>query len=210
MELEHFLTLIGDSVSMSELLLLYGGWFVFLAVFFTGETAVLASFVLVEQGKLSFGLVWVVALLATLCADMFWFMMGRFFPTPRITNRVSSKMFTAVQKFLDKVIQKRFFIMILCMKFFIGTRLLAILYCARSSISTTRFVVYNSISTGIYIAVLSGLGLLLSEILSKLFHSNHSELFMVVAIVIVVCLVVVTNFFGKKYFLSRVTASSDQ
>ncbi len=206
MELEHFLTLIDNSVSMSELLILYGGWFVFLAVFFTGETAVLASFVLVEQGKLSFGLVWVVALLATLCADMFWFMMGRFFPTPRITNRVSNKMFTAVQQFLDKVIQKRFFIMILCMKFFIGTRLLVILYCARSSISTTRFVVYNSISTGIYIAVLSGLGLLLSEILSKLFHSNNSEVFTIAAIIIVVCLVAVTNVFGKKYFLSRVTA----
>lgn len=162
------LTTIGGTESLLDLFNLYGEGIVFVAVFLSGEAAVLASFMLAEQGSLTVRAVFIMATLATVVADMFWFCVGRYFPTSLIPKKLKRSSTSSTAKFLDNVLGKNLFLTVLGMKFVVGMRTVVILYCARKPITVVRFVIYDIVGAALFVGILALVGLVFTRMFMNL------------------------------------------
>lgn len=175
--MSDFVTLIGSFDTATGALVAslgaYGAPVIFLSVVFFGETAIFISLLLALQGVLSLPVVFLCGALGTLCADIFWFVVGRFFPQRAISGTLKRIVLDPVHSFLERITKDRIFLSILFLKFFIGARLAIILYLARKPITFVRFLLYDTLGTLIYMILLTALATILGHFIKTVVPSFH-------------------------------------
>jgi membrane protein DedA with SNARE-associated domain len=142
----------------------YGFVAVLVSVFFLGEYAIIIAFILVQQGHLPFSDAVTASTIATLSADTFWFSVGRYFPVTYVPSKLQHYLLIPTNDFITRLIKNNFFVPIVLLRFFIGTRLVMILYLSRAAISWKRFLFYDLIGTVIYLLFFALLGIFLGEL----------------------------------------------
>ncbi len=151
----------------------YGSWTIFGVVFLFGETAIFILLLLSQQNILSLEEVCIFATLGTLCADIFWFIVGRYFPQQIIPTSFKKVILYPVHSFLKSVSKDRIFLSIFFLKFLIGARLAIILHFARESITFTRFLIYDALGTVMYVLLLAALGVGFGHLINTALTSYH-------------------------------------
>jgi len=184
--------------SFGSVVELYGEWTVFLGVFLTGETAVLISFMLSGAGIIPYPTVLLLCILATLAADLFWFLFGSIIAKKSKVQVVEAKLAKPIETFLDKKFAGKVFLPLLLFKFFIGTRLLVILYLARKKVSFIRFFIYDLLSVFIYLLALSFVASQLTWLAASLAPSHALSVIFLIAIIFVWSFSRLTRYFFTK------------
>ncbi len=176
------------ATSLTILLATYGGFAVFVSVFLTGETAIFIAFMLAEQGTLPFELVFISATLATLLADLFWFTAGRYFPERWLPARLKHSLVMPLEKVFTDLFRGQQFLPILLLKFFIGTRIVVLIYFARQKISLLRFFIYNTLSIVFFLTVLAILGIIFGRVIEVAVpaYKTFATIFTSILVVVVV------------------------
>lgn len=174
----------------------FGVLAVFLAVFFFGETAIIIALLLTQQGVSDLATVFVGAVLGQLCADVFWFILGRYFPQRFLPDRVRSMVMHPVRNALTQITKDRIFFSIFFLKFFIGVRLAIVLYLAHYPITFLRFFVYNVLGTLLYMIVLSAIGVLFGSMLKSILPAFH----LVTSIISGIVLIMLISFVAKRIY----------
>jgi membrane protein DedA with SNARE-associated domain len=177
----------------------YGAPAIFFSVLFMGETAVLISLLLTQQGVLQLTDVLFFSTIATLSADMFWFLVGRYFPKNIIPVKIDNNIFKPTISFLEGITKNRIFLSILFLKFFIGTRLIFLLFLGRQPISLIRFFLYNVIGTLVYMMVLTIIGVGFGHLINDIFPAYR----IVTSIIVGVLFVVLVSRIIKSFIKHR-------
>lgn len=151
----------------------YGGVAVFLVVLFFGETAIFISLLLSQQGVLSLSQVFIYATLGGLTADIFWFIVGRYFPKRMVPRFMNNMVLGPVNSFLESVTKDRIFLSILFLKFFIGARLAIILFMSRQKMTFFKFLIYDVVGTILYMIIFTGIGILFGHFIQNAVPSLH-------------------------------------
>ena len=151
----------------------YGIIAIFVSVLFLGETAIFIAILLTQQGVLNLDEVFVFALLATLCADVFWFIFSRYFPQRIIPAFLKKFLISPVNSFFGLITKDRIFLSIFFLKFFIGARLIIILYLAHRPITFMRFLLYDALGSLMYMVLITGVGVVFGNLISKSLSSHH-------------------------------------
>lgn len=170
---------------------------VFLAVFFFGETAIIIALILSQQGVFDLSYVFVSAVLGQLCADAFWFLVGRYFPQRFLPDRVRDMVMHPVRNALTLITKDRIFLSIFFLKFFIGVRLAIVLYLAHYPITFVRFFIYNVLGTLLYMIILSAIGVLFGSMLKSVLPAFH----LVTSVVSGIVLILLISFAAKRIFM---------
>lgn len=164
-----------------------------ISVFLLGEFVIVTALILTQQGVLSVFDVVIASLIGTLLADAFWFGVGRHRPQ-RFTPPILKRYFLQpTNDLLDRIILGRYFIALLIFSFFIGTRLMILLYLSQKPISWLRFIVYDAIGTLLYILVFSGLGIFLGQAIRDVFPVYKSIGSIVFGVLIVVLISILSR-----------------
>lgn len=136
----------------------YGMWAVFIGTLFTGEVAILLSITFALSGLFGFTEVILVTLLATFCADFFWFLIGRWFSPLFVNMPLVRKLLVFSDSKDQKFISRYAPNVLLISRFAYGLRLVITVWLAMIGTSIRRFVIMNTFGTFIYILILCGLG----------------------------------------------------
>lgn len=178
---------------------MYGPWAIFVSTLFFGETAIFIALMLSQQGVLDIKDVFIFATLGTLCADIFWFLVGRFFPQRIVPKTMSRLVFAPVHSFFESITRDKIFLSIIFLKFFVGVRLAIILYLARLDMSFMRFLVYDTFGTLIYMVLLSLIGIGFGHIIQQTVPSYHVLVSVITAIFLIFFLSHVARHFYTRW-----------
>lgn len=169
-----------------------------IGVFLLGETIIITALILTQQGVLTLGDVIVAAAIGTLLADLWWFIIGRYHPQNIVPERIRRSVLGPTNDTLTSLIRGRYFLALLCLRFFIGTRLMIILYLSRQPISGIRFLLYDLFGTILYLAIFAGIGLLLGQAVAEVFPAYKLTSGIVAGILVVTLIVIVTRNIRRK------------
>lgn len=138
---------------------------VIFTVFFLGEYAIVAAVMVSQQGLLDLPEVIIASLIGTLCADLFWFGVGRHFPAKTIPAGIRKRLFSPVDQALSSLIRgrKTTIVALFLLRFLMGARLLIILHLARSHLTWLQFFLNNLIGTIFYLIILTAVGIQLAQ-----------------------------------------------
>jgi membrane protein DedA with SNARE-associated domain len=173
--------LVALSVSHSHL-------FIYLSVLAVGESAIFLCSLFVVDGTLSFYSVLLFSYAAVLTADVFWFIVGRYTPLDVLPDRFRQRSTSFIRKILTFVFGDRVFLPILFLKFFYGTRILSILYFARTPLPFVRFFIYDALGSLVYVLLIMLLGIASKTTLSAFFPNMSVEVLLCAGVLI--CLVI--------------------
>lgn len=132
---------------MEELIREYGYWIVFFGSLIEGESVILAASAAAYHGYLSLSKVILVAFVGTLCADQFFFQIGRRY------GKAIFKKFPKLEAPAGKafgLLHKYDTLFILSFRFIYGIRNVSPIVVGMSGISTLRFTVLNIIAAAIW------------------------------------------------------------
>lgn len=151
-----------SGVQLSPVLEQYGGWLVFLGTLFTGEVTILPSFILAAQGYLPLSTVFIYSVLATICADLFWYTAGRLFPRYFSHLKIFQK--SSAILMLDRQFSNHSIAWILLIaKFLYGFRWVTIMYLTLRGVKFFTFAFLDLIGIVFFIAILATLGILAGQ-----------------------------------------------
>jgi membrane protein DedA with SNARE-associated domain len=170
-----------------------------LTVFLLGETAILIAVLLTQQGILRWEEVLIAATIGTLAADIFWFTIGRYHPSSLVPKTMRKYIVKRTSTALTRIIGTRLFLAMLLLRFFIGTRLIIILYVSRYRISWVRFLLYDLVGTFIYIMIFTIAGTFLGQAIHDLFPSYQT----IVSILSAVLLISIFSYSTKQVVRSH-------
>lgn len=137
------------------------------AVFLLGEAAIIVAIILTKQSVLDFNQVILAATIGTLAADFFWFTMGRYFPRRYIPAALRERLLSPTNELITRLVRGHRFLPLLLLRFFIGTRLVFILYLARNQIHWVRFLLYDLIGTVVYLTIIVLIGIQLGDTVAE-------------------------------------------
>lgn len=177
----------------------YGFLAMAVVTFFMGETVILVAILLALRGSLSLEEVFAGAILGTITADLFWFVVGRYFPQRVIPKSVSKHILGPAHSFFSVITRDKVFLPLFFLKFLIGIRLAIIFYYSRQSISLVRFFIYDFFGTIFYIVVLTGIGVVFSKFIVNVFPVFHTLTSVFSGVVIVLLI----SYLASKYLASR-------
>ncbi|MCF7844025.1 DedA family protein [Candidatus Gracilibacteria bacterium] len=178
----------------------YGYLAVFVWSIFEGETVVLLAGALSYNGYLSFYTVIIWAFLGAAIGDFGWYLLGRY-KGEKIFNK-----YPKFKKFVGKpvaLVNKYPERLAFLMRFMYGFRHVVPFSLGMSSITTGRFIFWNSLGGVCWAFVFSGIGFVFINIIVEVFgHLRKSELLL---IIITISIIVLIGFAGKnlKRFLKR-------
>lgn len=145
-----------------------------LGAFFGGEETILVISMLTATGALSFTEVVAFSFLGTMLSDVCWFQFGRY-AMERLERRPNMKnKFMMVADFIRRVARGKTFVALLITKFLYGTRIIMIFYLGKIDLSLRKFLLYNSIVTGIWSVVICTLGYFAGKGLLELLDAYHN------------------------------------
>ncbi|HLD60751.1 MAG TPA: VTT domain-containing protein [Patescibacteria group bacterium] len=131
---------------------------IYFGSFFLGEAAILPAAFLSAQGIYSPIAVFGIALIGTVSSDSIWFFLGEpLFKRFGSWKRYEEKM-VHIQNKLHGFTGKRPYLMLLFIKFFYGARVLTIMYVASRRVKYRTFLLFNTLGTLPWLAVLISIG----------------------------------------------------
>lgn len=143
---------------MLSTLALHKSWIVFVGTFFLGESVVLVSAALAATGTWS---VWAVvgwAFAGTVISDTAWFRTARLGLGRWTSDSGRAARLALTTRRLDRLSGAHPHRALLFVKFVYGTRIASIAYMALRQVPAGRFVVFDSIGTAVWLAVMVPLG----------------------------------------------------
>ncbi|MCA9354356.1 MAG: hypothetical protein KC877_02450 [Candidatus Kaiserbacteria bacterium] len=176
---------------------------VLMGVFLLGETVIITSLILTQQGVLDLSEVIVASTIGSLLADLFWFVIGRYHPQNLIPKSIRENVFGPTSNVLTSLIRGRYFLALLFLQFFIGTRLMIILYLSRQKISPLRFAIYDCTGTFIYLIVFSILGLYLGQTINEVLPTYKLTTSIITGILVITLITIVSRNMMRKLKLEQ-------
>jgi membrane protein DedA with SNARE-associated domain len=176
----------------------YGELSVALGAFLLGEIAILTAFILSAQGLLSFEMVFVFSIIGFLCADLFWYLFGRFILTFLHQWERYEKAAAPVEKFLHHTVGRHLFLSLIFIKFLYGARLIVMVYLALKKVPFRVFVLFDTLGLIIFIGILAVIGWLVGRGIYNLLPAYHTFTTIVAAVVISVIIVYAIRFFLRR------------
>lgn len=152
----------------------WGGIGVFVSTLLFGEAAIFVSFLFSEQGKISFGEVFIFSFCAVWCADAFWFLVGRYFPKSRIPAFLKSPALGQVSTLIQTVTKNRLMLSLVVLKFFIGARIAYMLYLGQQGAKIRDVLTYNIVAVFVLVSTLSILGRISGHYIQSTFSSYQA------------------------------------
>ncbi|MEX2052319.1 MAG: hypothetical protein WD991_01310 [Candidatus Paceibacterota bacterium] len=164
---------------------------VFLGAAFGGEVAVISLSFLAAQGFFPLPTFFIVSFIGTFSSDMLWFLLGRTKVVAwLITHRYAHGTISLLTDTIGKVSRGSHFLALVMAKMMVGTRVILIMYTAKTSLPFRKFVAYDAVAVVIWLLVvipigyISGLGFsYLSNIFENLYASIGFLLLFIGAIV---------------------------
>ncbi len=153
---------------MQSSLSAYGAMVVWLGVFLSGETGILAASALSAQGHIDLWTVVVWAFLGSLSADVFWYWM-----IEKIIKKRNKKYFQKpaspkAEALLIRLADRNTFFVLTFIKFLVGMRLFLTFYIVlKKHIPFRTYLFLNSLGTAFFIAVLFPAGWFLGKGISS-------------------------------------------
>ncbi|MEK7555406.1 MAG: VTT domain-containing protein [Patescibacteria group bacterium] len=147
------------SGSVIGLLIEYKLWAIFGGAIFFAESFIITASALSVKGWWSPIDVFWLTLAGTLISDFFWYLLGQFLL--KINYRLGEKDQSRMKKLalvINAVAGKKLFPVLLFMKFSYGTRFLILLYLSLRRVKLKDFLIFDTISTVIWLLVLIPLG----------------------------------------------------
>lgn len=135
----------------------YGYVAIFLGSFFFAESFILAVSFLSAHGFWPIASVFGLALGGSVLSDLFWYFFGiRFL---KLTGQwmVYEPFIAKADTFFGRFLQRRF-LSLLVVKFLYGTRFLMVVYFSVQKISFLKFLLFDAVTTAIWLAVLLPVG----------------------------------------------------
>jgi len=154
--------------STVNLLVQFQGPALFLGAFFFGETVIITAAFLAAQGLWSMPAVFGLALAGTLASDAAWYFLGRnayFHLRKKQSHREKQERILA---FLEQFAGNNLWLLMLCIKFAYGTRILTIIYLSMRRMRFRMFIAFDTVSTLIWLPVMCAIGWLAGKSLTNL------------------------------------------
>ncbi len=193
--------------SLSVFVDTYGYLAIFLGSIVEGETVVLLSGFLSNQDYLSFPWIIFYALLATLCNDWGWFLIGRY-RGEFIFGHVGW-----LKKFLGKpiaIVAKKPATLSFLMRFMYGFRHIIPFSLGMSKTSAKIFFFWNSLGALVWVSIFGTAGYFVGGVLeSMLGRFRRYELLLAVCIVAVIILINVISRFIKRVLTNAVDVGEE-
>jgi len=196
----------GDFTIFSpEFLVMVGNFapiIIFFAVFCLGEFAVLSAFIIATQVPIGLLMVFTASLVGTLCADLFWFGVGRMYPAIQ-----ESKIYKVMGLVYRK--QEQFFLrypglIIFAINYVYAFRWSTIIFYSSTAMTLKRYLLLDTIGSAAYILVLGTIGYLTGTGIYNLVPVYDKVTQGIFAIVFVVFVVFMLRLLGRAVF-KRVT-----
>lgn len=138
------------------LLLAHQALGIFLGSVLFGETVIITAAFFAAQGFGSLWAVWWAGLIGTVLSDSLWFWGGAA-AHRRIEQRAGER-YTKFLSIIDQRFGHRPFLVLLFVKFLYGTRILTIIYLSIRKLPFSTFVVFDTLGTMLWLAVMIGIG----------------------------------------------------
>lgn len=145
-------------ISIVELLITYQLPAIFFGAIFFGETVIITAAFLAGQEVWSISSVFWLSLFGTLLSDTLWFFCGQtIFKMAHKWERYKNTYDTMLRN-VEKLTGKKPFLSLLFIKFLYGTRILNIVYLSIRKIPFSTFLLFDTLGTIIWLAVLLPIG----------------------------------------------------
>lgn len=144
--------------SVIEFLSQYDASIIFLGSVFFGESVIIAASYVAAQGVWGIPLVFIYAFLGTILSDSLWFWIGKKLSKWLHTKPSFQKKYQRYTPFIEKIGGKKPFLVLLFIKFLYGTRIITIVYLSIRRIPFSKFLLFNSIGTAIWLCVIIAIG----------------------------------------------------
>lgn len=151
-----------DQALITELLIAYHVPAVFVGSFLLGETVLITTGYLMEQLRWSIPVVFLVALLGTVLADVMWLLGARLALSTQWVESYKEKHADVITH-LERLTGTKPFIALLFVKFLYGTRILTIFYLSWRKVSLATFILYDTIGTMLWLVAVLGIGVLAAK-----------------------------------------------
>lgn len=145
---------------IAELLTTYQIPAVFAGAFFFGESVIITSVYLAAQFNWSLVMVVSAVFAGTVISDLLWFVAGNLLRSRLEQTLWLKKQREQASQLLAALTGTRPFIALLFIKFLYGSRIAMILYLAARQVTLWQFIVFNSLGTLLWMAVIIPLGYL--------------------------------------------------
>lgn len=169
-------------------LALHKSWIVFVGTFFLGESVVLTASALAAQGSWSLVAVVGWAFAGTVTSDTMWFRTARL-GLDRWSSGVRAERLARATARLDRLSGEHPHRALLFVKFLYGTRIASIAYMAIRNVPSGRFIVYDSMGTAVWLAVVVPVGWMIGHGLDRLGADIKRVEWLVLGIVLAVAAV---------------------
>lgn len=170
----------------------------FLSAFFGGEELIIPLAILVGHGLWSLQLLFLVCFIATLFADVSWFLLGRHGVQKRKFFQKYQRRFEKASKFFRRIAKSEMGIL-LTTKFIYGTRIFSIIFLSIEGVALSRFVKLNSLVTFIWLSCIVFLGWMIGRG-SALFLNLSQHRFYIGAGIL---LIIIVFHYLRHYFAHR-------
>ncbi len=147
-----------DTSVLSQWFAVYSFPTAFLGAFFFGESVIITLTFLAIQLQHPFFLIALAFFTGTVAADTAWFFLGRLGYSQIKKRNIWQKQRIESEKMLRHLTGTRPFWALLFIKFLYGSRIAMILYVAAQKTPLSTFLIFNSLGTIIWLAILLPLG----------------------------------------------------
>lgn len=183
---------------MLSSLALHKSWIVLLGTFFLGESVVLAASALAAQGTWSVGAVAGWAFLGTVVSDTVWFRSASAGIERWTSDAGRNARLTRTSERLDRLTGEHPHRALLFVKFVYGTRIASLVYMAIRRVETHRFVIFDSIGTTLWLAVMIPIGWAIGSGLENLGADLRKIEWLILGAVVVAAVVKGINRWRKR------------
>ena len=198
----HSLFAAASSGDLTALVAAHGYSLVYIGVVFLGEIMVLTGFVLATEHVLSFSVVFLLAVLGTCTADLFWFIVGTVARKQErriIKSKRMPAVFARIERLVARLLASHPVITMTASKFILGGRLLTILYLTQKELPLRKFIFADVVAVVFFVTVLSGVSWVSGKGAEQIFSSHNLLLITGVAIAASFFFVwVLEKFFNKE------------
>ena len=183
--------------SLGPYLTAYAKSITFVGAAIWGEVVVISLAFLAAQGLYPLWIVFVFGLLGTIFADCLWFLLGRIklFNKNKILRKIVKK-YKKIEKKIERFGKNNDFAIIFVTKFLYGTRIITAIYVGLNKrLKFGRFLLYDSISTIIWLTSMIAIGWLAGKGVEWIVHLYKS---LGLALTILIGLVILFVLLEKK------------
>ena len=166
----------------------------FLGIFIEGELILLSAVIAAHQGILNIWIVIILAILATIGSDIFYFMLGKHKAKKWLAKSKFAIKYEEVQKRLINNRAK----MLLTYRFLYGMRMITPFVLGTQDITFIKFLKYSIISTLIWCFFFIVLGFSFGEIIiNNLKHIQKIEYYIIGSLIIIAIIFILINWLKK-------------